>query len=284
MKRKKIMTIVLIILGVLIITALGLLIYMNIHIKTVYHTLAYNNLPQGFDGYKIILLSDLHDKQYGKDNSRLVDIIKAESPDVIMISGDMHNAENVDPSFYRFAEALAKNYPVYYVEGNHDPTPYKETIESFEMFSESLKKAGVINMRRKKIYLSAPNGDKIALHGYSWHEYGPYMPTFNEDEFNIFLYHDPLIYDSMEKHPDLMLSGHVHGGFIDLPFFGPLVSPAGGTPFIQKLGTDAFFPKYAKGVYENGNDKLVVSRGLGSSGISFRLMPPEIVCVTLTKK
>ncbi len=283
MKRKKKM-IIYTILGALLLAFIIFMIYVNTHINVIQHTLRYENLPEGFDGYKIILLSDLHDKQYGKNNSRILKIIEEENPDVVMISGDMHNAENLNPSFYYFAEAIADKYPVYYVEGNHDPSPYRKTPESFETFSASLEKAGVINLRHEKIYLTAENGDKIALFGYSWHEYGPYKPEFEDDEFNIFLYHDPLVYDNMEKHPDLMLSGHVHGGFIDLPFIGPLISPAGGTPFIQKIGKNAFFPKYAKGVYESEQDKLVVSRGLGSSGVSFRFMCPEVVCVTLTKK
>ena len=93
-----------------------------------------------------------------------------------------------------------------------------------------------------------------------------------EKEYNILLAHNPLYFEEYSKQNiDLILSGHVHGGMVRLPFIGAILSPE-----------RKFFPKYSSGVYELNNKKLVVSRGLGHSRPGIRLFNKrEIISITL---
>lgn len=98
------------------------------------------------------------------------------------------------------------------------------------------------------------------------------MKKYTKEEFNILLAHNPLYFDYYSRYnADLILSGHVHGGMIRLPFIGAILSPE-----------RKFFPKYNSGVYEKNNRKIIVSRGLGQSKLGIRLFnKPEIVSITL---
>ncbi|MEA4849164.1 MAG: hypothetical protein VB106_18170 [Clostridiaceae bacterium] len=93
-----------------------------------------------------------------------------------------------------------------------------------------------------------------------------------DNEYTILLSHRPELFDLYAANGiDLVLSGHAHGGQVRLPFVGGLVAPNQG-----------LFPKYYEGVYENGQMKMVVSRGLGNSIAPVRINNrPELVVITL---
>jgi predicted MPP superfamily phosphohydrolase len=245
--------------------------------------LKYNKLPESFDGYKIILISDLHDKYFNQGNARLINAIKDENPDIITLAGDMHGDDHDDKKYIDFIENLSKIAPVYYAEGNHDPSPYKKS--DYYKYNKALADAGAINLNENSVSLKSKTGDSIKLIGMSWHLYKPGDITLNEKDFNIVILHNPFSYDDFgEDRPDLMLSGHVHGGVIRIPFIGGLFSPGAGTSLANRWKREFFFPKYSKGVYDFKESRLIVSTGLGNASLlPFRLIRPEIVTVTLLK-
>lgn len=245
-------------------------------------------LPEVFDGYKIVQLSDLHSKSFGNNNEMLIDMIDKESPNIIVMTGDMVTANEKDFTvFYSLVKELTKKYRVYYVYGNHEgelSLKLKSEITAF------LKENGVIVLDNDYISIEK-NNEKINLYGLCYtQKYYSYkggkkhiitenyiknkLGTIDKNKYNILLTHNPLFFDAYSGYGfDLTLSGHVHGGLIRLPFIGGILSPE-----------RKFFPQYSAGVYEKGNSKLVVSRGLSRGTKGFRLFNrPDVVSITLKK-
>ena len=82
-----------------------------------------------------------------------------------------------------------------------------------------------------------------------------------------------------------MITGHIHGGVIELPFIGAVFAPADGKPLFARLQRQYLLPKYYKNTYERNGGTLVVGRGIGNfKRIPWRLIPPEIVEITLCHK
>lgn len=253
----------------------------NVEIKS-------SKLPEVFDGYKIVQLSDLHSKSFGNNNEMLIDMIDKESPNIIVMTGDMVTANEKDFTvFYSLVKELTKKYRVYYVYGNHEgelSLKLKSEITAF------LKENGVIVLDNDYISIEK-NDEKINLYGLCYtQKYYSYkggkkhiitenyiknkLGTIDKNKYNILLTHNPLFFDAYSGYGfDLTLSGHVHGGLIRLPFIGGILSPE-----------RKFFPQYSAGVYEKGNSKLVVSRGLSRGTKGFRFFNrPDVVSITLKK-
>ncbi len=253
----------------------------NIEIKS-------DKLPKVFDGYKIVHLSDLHSKNFGNNNEILIDMIDNESPDIIVMTGDMVTANEKDFTvFYNLVKKLVKKYKIYYIYGNHEgelSLKLKNEITTF------LKENGVIILDNDHISIEK-NGEEINLYGlcytqkyYSYKSGNKHIVTENyiknklgtidKKKYNILLTHNPLFFDAYAGYGfDLTLSGHVHGGLIRLPFIGGILSPE-----------RKFFPQYSAGVYEKDDSKLVVSRGLSRGTKGFRFLNrPDIVSITLKK-
>ena len=277
----------------LAVIAVGLFIYADTNWIGVTHDDTYSvRIPKAFDGYKIVQLSDLHSKEFGKDNKTLLKRIKAAKPDIIVVTGDMMNSKNDNGEvFQKLAKELTRICPVYYVVGNHEENV--EAFDSKEMddYYSRLKECKVEILSNEKTEL-VKNGGKIDMYGMWFNlKYYPDRTNsytkdikFTEDNmkqimgkkdgkgFSILLTHDPLYFDTYAAWgADLTLCGHLHGGIVRLPFVGGLLSPE-----IQ------FFPKYSGGKYFKGGKEMIVSRGLGNSDIKFRIFNrPEIVEVTL---
>ncbi len=246
-------------------------------------------LPESFDGLKLVHLSDLHNKVFGKDNSPLFDRIAAEKPDIIVMTGDMisHGAPNTD-KFLRLVRRMTELCPVYYVNGNHELSDLDG--DAFAYVAETMAAYGAVCLDNTYAEL-ARGTDTIRLCGLCYsaeyyrgvREYKRGWKAFmltdminflgvkQPGEYTILLAHNPLDFDvHAEWGADLSLGGHVHGGLIRLPFVKGIFSPE------RRL-----MPKYKEGVYRSGNSFLIASRGLGR----FRVHnPPEIVSVTLRCK
>lgn len=243
-----------------------------------------NKIPNRFNKFKIVQLSDFHSYGFEKDNLKLLEKIHEEAPDIIVMTGDMVN--KYDTKFEKFlniAETLSKKYKIYYIVGNHEIRLKKLDLE---YVLNKLIGFGIKILNDDKITI-ARNSDQINIYGL--HIPLSYYKIINrpnnvgeviskvlnrcrEDEFNILLAHNPLFFEEYSKHNvDLTLSGHVHGGMIRLPIFGAILSPE-----------RKFFPKYSGGIYEINNKKLVVSRGLGHSKRGVRLFNKrDLVSITL---
>lgn len=286
MRRKRMYTIVIVLLLLLVVL---LRIYIDNEIPKVSNVeIKSPKLPEVFDGYKIVQLSDLHSKSFGNNNEMLIDMIDKESPNIIVMTGDMVTANEKDFTvFYSLVKELTKKYRVYYVYGNHEgelSLKLKSEITAF------LKENEVIVLDNDYISIEK-NNEKINLYGLCYtQKYYSYkggkkhiitenyiknkLGTIDKNKYNILLTHNPLFFDAYSGYGfDLTLSGHVHGGLIRLPFIGGILSPE-----------RKFFPQYSAGVYEKGNSKLVVSRGLSRGTKGFRFFNrPDVVSITLKK-
>lgn len=259
-----------------------------------YYQVASKKLNNAWNGYRIAVLADLHDKEFGENNQKLIDKIKQLQPDCILIAGDLMIIKEWKQRDFRVIENLLKELskiaPVYYGVGNHEarmwwePDIYSGWREEFLNIMEkydihylmdqtvTVTKGGmpvdISCLHVDKQYYVYKGRKRPMEQGYMEKKLG----KFRDGHFHILLAHTPLYVDEYaEWGADLIFSGHFHGGTIRIPFLGGLM-----TPQMQ------FFTKLAKGEVKRKNSKMIVSAGLGTHSVNIRLNnPPEIVMVTL---
>ncbi len=273
MKKLIIIAIILIIIGAVY------LYWGNNSLTVGRHRLSPANLPDSFRGFRIVQVSDLHNKDFG---GRLTEKIGELNPDIIVITGDIIDSRHTDTATaLEFAENAVKTAPVYYVPGNHE----SRLKDIYPEFRESLENLGVTVLDCRSVTLER-NGDEIVLAGMNdLTFYG--SSTLNEntvefkekllqlaeekgDRTGILLSHRPEIFDTyVESGFEVVLTGHAHGGQVRLPFVGGILTPNQG-----------FFPEYDAGLYEKDGTSMIISRGLGNSLFPFRIgnRPEIIVC------
>ena len=241
----------------------------NLYISVEKVTYLSNDLPSSFNGAKIVLLSDFHSN--GFCENRILNAVEEQRPDYIFLAGDIVDESDKDLSAAKdFVERLSKIADTYIVFGNHD---LSLSIDRQKELSESFKKSGAHLLDNGYTYLERGNS-KILLVGTSDTPdsiSGPTKLLLSElprDQKCVFwIHHYPedfsAILNESEKlrsTADLVFSGHAHGGLIGVPFAGGLYAPGQG-----------FFPKYISGRYNEGNSSMLVSRGVGNSGMTKRL-------------
>lgn len=225
------------------------------------------------EGFRITQISDLHNRVFGKDNCRLMALVEAQLPDLLVITGDFIDSyhENIERALDT-ARRLARIAPCYFVTGNHEQRMSRERQEAFY---RSLEEAGVVVLRNEAVQLGLGRGFRLvgvdcnlARTGMLW----DLMAGRPAEELNILLSHKPHYVKSYEQAgPDLVLAGHAHGGQMRLPGLGGLFAPGQGP-----------LPKYTAGMYRLGKTVLCVSRGLGNSSFPLRVEnKPELVTVIL---
>lgn len=234
-------------------------------------------LPESFDGFKIVQLSDLHGAEFGEDGMELVEKVKELEPDIIALTGDFVTDEGDLAAVEKLAARLVKLCPVYFISGNHEfGSGLAVKVRNI------LERAGVKYLSNE--YLTISRGeDGILLGGVedplayadmlSPDELAQKMNDAAPDAFKILLGHRNYWMTEYPELPvDLIFCGHAHGGLIRIPGVGGLI------------GTDRrLFPDFDAGEYNNGRYTLIVSRGLGNSVPIPRVFNrPEIVCVELS--
>ncbi len=243
---------------------------------------AFRELPQGFDGCRLVVLGDLHSTWFGEKNETLLEAVRAQEPEYIFLVGDLLDAFRDLPQGYagETAAGLTAIAPTYYVTGNHE-----WAVGDVPELKKTLEAQGVTVLSNQFVTLER-NGDTAVLagiddpNGYADQK----SPETLAEEVRA-AYGDPfwmLLAHRNDHFPeqysllgaDLVISGHGHGGVIRLPFTDGLLS------------TDrTFFPSYTAGLYEKNGSALFVTRGLGNSGPSFRLFNrPEVAVVTLRRE
>ena len=240
---------------------------------------AFTDLPAGFDGCRIVVLSDLHGARFGEGNADLFAAVAAEQPDYIFYLGDLEDKYRGPVAGYpaEVAEGLSAIAPTYYVTGNHE-----WAIGGVPELKETLEAHGVSVLSNQFVTLER-NGDTAVLAGID--DPNGYADQKTPEQLAAELYAacgDPfwMLLAHRNDHfagqysllgADLVISGHGHGGIIRLPFTDGLLS------------TDrTLFPSYTAGLYEENGSTLFATRGLGNSGPSFRLFNrPEVAVVTL---
>lgn len=246
-------------------------------------TISSSRIPATFSGFRIAQVSDLHNAEFGKNNAELLKLLSESRPDIIVITGDLIDAQHTDVWIALcFAQESVRIAPTYYVTGNHEAVS-----PQYDILKAGLEAAGVIVLEDEAVYLER-GGETIALIGLADPDFTVKGDMFGEvpamvstklgnlidDESGctVLLSHRPELFETyVDCGVDLVLSGHAHGGQFRLPFIGGLVAPNQG-----------LFPKYDAGLYTNGSTNMVVSRGIGNSIIPFRFNNrPEIVLVEL---
>lgn len=241
-----------------------------------------NGIPEAFDAYRIVQISDLHDAQIGENNEKLIAMTAETEPDCIVLTGDFVDSSRFHPELsLSVAESLVKIAPVYYVSGNHEAIL---PDEDYQALTDGLRGLGVCVLEDESAELTR-DGQSIRLIGLTDIGFHPgtleekkdalrtaLSALLPEDEFSVTLAHRPELMDVYtECGAPLVLSGHAHGGQIRLPGMGGLIAPGQG-----------LFPKYTEGKYEENGTTLVVSRGIGNSVLPLRVNDrPQIVVVQL---
>lgn len=265
-----------------------------------------DKFPEMMKDWKIVFLSDLHNQEYGEKNQKLIDAIRKERPDLILVGGDMlirgEEAE-IFPAV-RFMGAMTKICPVYCANGNHEQQ-MKEGMErygdTYANYRAHLVSQGV-HMLENETALLTIGGMESEISGIEIpvRYYGKGLPwkgkkkfegadveelqkkmessrdrLGKEEPYRIFLVHQPLYAEEYVKWgADLILCGHLHGGIVRLPFLGGVISP--------QL---TLFPKYSGDHYKKGESDIIVSKGLGTHSFTVRLFNrAEVVVITGKKK
>lgn len=260
-----------------------------------------DKIPEEFEGFRIIHLSDMHNCVYGNEADDLIKKIRQNKPDIIVITGDSFDSrrrqyfDSLD-----IIKKLPEISPVYLVTGNHEEL----SPDLKEIFLSEIRQAGVkildgqtIEIQRKKasIYLSGisdytsfavemgllqkaldKNLDCEELNGMknAFIEKVCRLSENKPEGFNVLLSHRPEMNKVYSENSfDLVFCGHAHGGQFRIPPVGAIYSPGQG-----------FLPKLSEGPHLFGNTTMIVSRGLGNSSFPIRINNrPEIVVCELHK-
>ncbi len=271
---------------VLILSVLVAVLSLNAYRNKTFEITYYNHSSQKIEEpFKIALLCDLHNGEFGSGNWQLIQAIAEEEPDLILIAGDMVNLTESDVSVaVSLCEKLAKLAPTYYCYGNHEGTLMHNGIHGIKIpIDQYVEDVGAVFFRQSFYHLEI-KGNSVDLGAIStglsgYEQWGAYkaeeLEAADDTDFKILVSHHPdLYYEKLKKvEVDLALAGHYHGGQIRIPGLGGLYHPSGG-----------FFPKYDGGSYQLEYANLIVSRGLGNHSLIPRINnKPELVIINVCK-
>ena len=282
MPAKKRKFIIFAVVAAFLLALIAWIVWGNTALELNTYTISSSKLPQSFDGYRIAHVSDLHNAEMGKDNEKLLTMLRDADPDMIAITGDLIDSRNTDIEVaLQFIREAVKIAPCYYVTGNHEAR-----VNEYGELKSGMEAAGVTVLEDAQTEISLES-ETITLIGvndpsyqtdYLFGDSETVMDTkleelhTEDDVFTILLSHRPELFDIYADHGmDLILSGHAHGGQFRLPFIGGLVAPNQG-----------LFPEYDAGIYTEGNTNMLVSRGVGNSILPFRINNrPEVILIEL---
>lgn len=271
-----------------------------------------SNLPSGFEGYRILQITDLHGKSFGEKQGKLVELIKKQKYDLLLFTGDYITDESDDLTpLEDLLKGLPEGGDKYYVLGNVDEdnsiAPLVSGNKFYDLFAKYEVKPlypGVeITRGDESIWLRTnPYVGKYEIFQEIPNELVNSLETFNMkyeasvDPFTVEVSHIPTEIDYEDEwiHDyrthilgetddewidwDVSINGHTHGGQIHLLFIGPVVAPNYGL-FPGKINVT--------GVHEKNGHTQYVGSGLGASGpkiLQFRFLnPPAIGLITLSK-
>lgn len=284
-KKKKRILILCVILAVLLLLTGVELLYSNYSLTVSRYSVSSDKVTGAF---RIVFLSDLHGREFGEENTKLLTEIAEQKPDLIALVGDIFNnnadAKEIESmcAFIRRCDQIA---PVYFSLGNHEAGYMRN--HGTELIDQ-ITEAGAAVLDVSYLDISV-NGTEIRLAGYMGYYPYPYMTTRdraqmkveeaffedfkNTDRFTLFLNHIPtgwLDWHYIDKHSvDLVLSGHYHGGVIRIP----ILEQGLFAPYVGK------FPPYTKGMFVGKKATCVLTTGLAGSSSLLRFFNPPEICV-----
>ena len=241
---------------------------------------------------RIVQLSDLHNREFGPENARLVNLVRKQQPDLILLTGDMLNGDEMRTDVVvQLTEQLVQIAPVYAAQVNHEKANHwlygtdvaalyeqagavwlEQSYVDVQVNDQNIRLGGILGYCLAEEYLRTGEARS--------HEIA-YLKEFQDTEhFTVLLCHLPLCWivdDNLEQWDiDCVFAGHTHGGQIRLPVVGGVYAPDAG-----------FFPGRESGLYysQDAERVMVLSRGLGSRGDVPRINNvPEIVVVDILPK
>ena len=242
-----------------------------------YENIKNSRISESIEDLKILQLSDMHISEYfdEKDLVKVVEKINEEAPDIVVFTGDLideynkyENKDNVNKIWeaMKYINAPLGKYAIY---GNHDYGGGAERV--YKMVMEN---SGFILLKNEKITLEDYNINIIGMDDsiFGNFEKEKLINFLDDDSYNIVLSHEPDVVDYLlEYNIDLFLSGHSHGGQVNLPLVNSL-------PLLAK--------KYTGGIYSFNNYRqtiLYVNIGLGTSQMPLRFMAPPELSVFMLK-
>jgi uncharacterized protein len=247
------------------------------HFVVTKHVIQHPLIPKAFDGTKIVQFSDTHLGHFFEleQLQYVINKINSLQPDIVFFTGDLIDKPNRYPYVKNIAPILQQvRAPLgkFAIYGNHDHGGY-----GTEIYEKIMKESGFDLLVNEHRIITLLDKSKIIIAGIDDAMLGKpnIKKTFQgipEDVYTIVLMHEPDIANEIEMfRPHFQLSGHSHGGQIQVPFYGPLITPPLATHFYE-------------GFYQVGtsNMLLFVNRGLGTTRMPYRfLSKPEIACFTL---
>lgn len=258
--------------ALLILTGIGL--YAGL--KTTRYSISDARVPDAFDGFKIAHISDLHSMWFGEGQSEIIEAVASVKPDIIVLTGDIVDAYRPDfESVAALFDGLNDLAPVYAVQGNHEA--HRKTDKEMNRLYEEY---GIIYLNDSGVTIPR-NGSAIYLYGLRDREAvsglaaaAEKAPAIGGDTYGILLYHRSDMFDQLKDLGyGLVLSGHMHGGLIRIPFAGGIITPEGEIDFNQK---------YDGGKYIENGTTLISNRGFAPKHNIPRVFNrPEIVFITL---
>ncbi len=239
--------------------------------------------------YTFVMLSDLHNKSFGIRNDRLIKAVVDCHPDSIITAGDMYTSKKGTgfDNALALLEALSNRFPVYIANGNHESKTQIKPDDFDNMYGQFVDRLASLGLRplvNERLALPEINIDLCGLQiGQEYFGHltkkemtETYMDKLvgkaNRDCFQILIAHNPVYFKKYaDWGADLVLSGHIHGGIVRLPWLGGVISP-----------TATFFPKYDGWRFQEGPSTMILGRGLSTHTLPIRMWNPgEIVLVTL---
>ncbi|MGP4075844.1 metallophosphoesterase [Halobacillus sp. K22] len=242
--------------------AIGKVIYDTNVFKRKNIRISHKKIPQD-SRFRILQISDLHNKVFGRNNKKLLRTIEEAKADMVVITGDLidRNTKQWNQVF-SLIEQIVRVYPhVFYVTGNHE---WDHPLT--QPFLDGLKERQVSVLRNE--HTSVPLNETYRMNivgiddvNSSRENVEKAFHGMDEQRYTILLSHSPDFVNEYENKPaDLILSGHTHGGKVKIPCIGSLVAPGQG-----------LLPKYDEGMYSiDSNQLLYVDRGLGTSVVHVR--------------
>lgn len=228
---------------------------------------------------RLVQISDLHKRKFGRAQKRLIRRVAALKPEIIVITGDLVSRDVTDfTDTQRLLHRLTALAPVIVVPGNHE-ADLPPAI--YERFRQAVRKNGAVLLENQTVSVRGIRFAGLFLPPVFFRGGGLLGFSGAADctaetmrdllgackPHTVLLAHNPLFFPAYaEWGAELTLSGHIHGGIIRLPGIGGLLSPA-----------RRFMPRYDKGSYRSGDAQMIVSAGLGK----LRLFnPPELCLIT----
>lgn len=231
-------------------------------IKTTRYSVPFGGIDESL---KVVQISDLHGKQFGAHNAKLISKVMAIAPDVIAITGDIIHryTEKNKRVALETVSALSQIAPVLYISGNHEMRN-----KGYRFFRKNIMEAGATVLDNAEIKVCGISF--VGLNGA--HNKNDTLSKISTDTQNkVLLAHMPHCLENYAKSGyALVLSGHAHGGQWRIPFTKQGIYAPG----------QGMFPKYTSGMHTLGNTKMIVSRGLGNSEFPLRLFNrPELIVI-----